>query len=138
MTWLRKVKGWGRDQRGVGLVESLVAVAILGITVVAFVMALSSGAVAVREGNQQLVAQSLVRTQLEYIKPQDYIPTADYDPDNPDASYDTVYTPEGYDILVEVDSIPDTDTDTDIQRITVTISRGGEDILTIEDYKVNR
>jgi len=120
------------------LVESLVAVAILGIAIVAFVMALSSGALAVREGNQQVVAQSLARTQLEYIKPQDYIPTADYDPDNPDASYNTVGTPGGYTISVEVDSITEPATDEDIQKITVTISLGDEDILTVEDYKVNR
>ncbi len=136
MTWLRKVKSWVQDQRGVGLVESLVAVAILGVAVVAFVMALSVGTVAVGECNQQVVAQSLARTQLEYIKPQDYIPTADYDPDDPDDSYNTVDTPEGYDISIEVDSIPDTDTD--IQKIAVTISLGDENILTVEDYKVNR
>ena len=130
MTWFRKVKGWVQDQRGLGLVESLIAVAILGIAVVAFIMALSSGAVAVREGNQQVVAQSLVRTQLEYIKNYPYDPEA--------TTYPTVDTPEGYTISVEVDSIPEADDDTDIQRITVTISRGGEDILTIEDYKVDR
>jgi len=125
MTWLRKVKGWVQDQRGLGLVESLIAVAILGIAVVAFIMALSAGTVAVREGNHQVVAQSLARTQLEFIKGSPY-----------DTTYSEVDTPEGYDISVEVDSIPDTDTD--IQRIGVTVSLGDEDILTVEDYKVNR
>ena len=141
MAWLRKVKGWGRDQRGVGLVESLVAVAILGITVVAFIMALSSGAVAVREGNQQVVAQSLVRTQMEYTKSYPY--------DSEATTYPYVYTydgtynpnpitlPEGYTISVGVFSIPEADGDTDIQKIRVTISLG-DDILTVEDYKVNR
>ena len=140
MTWLRKVKGWVQDQRGLGLVESLIAVAILGVAVVAFVMALSAGAVAVREGNQQVVAQSLTRTQMEYTK--------DYPYNSEATTYPYVYTydgtynpnpitlPEGYDISVEVDSIPDTDTD--IQKITVTISLGDENILTVEDYKVNR
>jgi len=127
MTWIRKAKGWVQDQRGVGLVESLVAVAILGIAIVAFVMALSSGALAVREGNQQVVAQSLVRTQLEYIKSCDY-----------DTTYSEVATPEGYAISVEVDYITEPATDDDIQKITVTISLGDEDILTVEDYKVNR
>ena len=125
MTWLRKVKGWVQDQRGLGLVESLIAVAILGTAVVAFIMALSAGTVAVREGNQQVVAQSLVRTQLEYIKSCDY-----------DTTYSTVDAPEGYTISVEVDSIPDADGD--IQKITVTISIGDENILIVEDYKVDR
>ena len=133
MAWLRKVKGWVQDQRGVGLVESLVAVAILGITVVAFMMALSSGAVAVREGNQQVVAQSLARTQLEYIKNYPYESGVDTYPTDP-----TMDMPGGYTIFVNVYSIPEADDDTDIQKITVTISIGDENILTVEDYKVDR
>ncbi len=128
MTCLARVKVGVQDQRGLGLVEALVAVAILGVAVVAFVVALSTGSIAVREGDQEVVAQSLARTQLEYIKGCSYNSTA--------TTYPTVDTPEGYAISVEVGSIPDTGTD--IQKITVTISRDGEDILTVEDYKVNR
>lgn len=127
--WLARAKAclvWG--ERGFGLVETLAAVAILGVVVVAFVVGLSSGAIAVREGNQELVAQSLAQTQLEYVK--------DYPYDSAATTYLTVGTPEGYSICVEVGSIPDTDTD--IQKIMVTISRDEEDILTVEDYKVNR
>jgi hypothetical protein len=35
-----------------------------------------------------------------------------------------------------VGSVPETDTN--IQKITVTVSRGGDDIFTVADYKVNR
>jgi len=127
--WLARAKAclvW--DERGFGLVETLAAVAILGVAVVAFVGGLSSGTIAVREGNQELVAQSLAQTQLEYVKGYPY--------DSAATTYLTVHTPEGYSICVEVGSIPDTDTD--IQKIMVTISRDEEDILTVEDYKVNR
>ena len=127
--WLARAKAclvWG--ERGFGLVETLAAVAILGVVVVAFVVGLSSGAIAVREGNQELVAQSLAQTQLEYVKGYPY--------DSAATTYLAVGTPEGYFICVEVGSIPDTDTD--IQKIMVTISRDEEDILTVEDYKVNR
>ena len=119
------IKAWVQDQRGLGLPESMVAVAILGVAVVAFVSALSAGSIAVREGDQEVVAQRLARTQLEYVKSCPY-----------DTTYSKVDEPEGYTISVGVDSIPDTDTD--IQKITVTISRDGEDILIVEDYKVNR
>ena len=142
MTWLTRVKGWVHDQRGLGLVESLIAVAILGIAVVAFVMALSTGTVAVGECNQQVVAQSLARTQLEYTKSYLYDPQATTYPYV--YTYDETYNPspitlpEGYAIDVEVEAILEPATDANIQKITVTISRGGEDILTIEDYKVNR
>ena len=116
------------NERGFGLVETLVAVAILGVAVVALVLGLSTGSITVGEGNQELVAQSLAQTQLEYVKGYSYDPEA--------TTYPTVDTPEGYSICAEVGSIPDADTD--IQRITVTISRDGEAILTVKDYKVNR
>lgn len=116
------------NERGFGLVETLAAVAILGVAVVALVLGLSTGSITVGEGNQGLVAQSLAQTQLEYVKDYPYDPAA--------ITYPTVDTPEGYSIGVEAGSIPDTDTD--IQRITVTISRDGEAILTVKDYKVNR
>jgi len=127
--WLSRAKAclvW--DQRGFGLVESLAAVAILGVTVVAFVIGLSAGSVTVREGNQEVVAQSLAQTQLEYVKNYPYDPEA--------TTYPTVDTPEGYSISVGVGAI--NGTDVDIQKITVIISRDEEAILTVEDYKVNR
>ena len=125
---LARVKNQAQDQRGLGLVETLVAVAILGTSVVAFVVALSAGSIAVGEQGEEVVAQSLVQTQLEYTKSYPYDPEA--------TTYPTVDTPEGYTISVGVASIPDTDTD--IQKITVTVSRDGEDLLTVADYKVNR
>jgi len=123
--WLGKAKVRVQDQGGLGLPESIVAVAIIGVAVVTFVAALSAGSIAVREGDQEAVAQRLVRTQLEYIKSCPY-----------DTSYSKVDEPEGYTISVGV--APTSDNDTDIQKITVTISRGVEDILTVEGYKVNR
>ncbi len=137
---LKSVRVLVEDETGLGLVESLAAVAILGVAMVAFVVALSTGSIAVRESDQEAVAQSLVQTQLEYVEsypynseaatyPYAYIYNGTYNP-NP------ITLPEGYDISVEVSPIPDTDTD--IQQVTVTISREGEEILTVEDYKVNR
>ena len=126
--WLRQVKVWLQDERGLGVVESLAAVAILAAAVIAFVVALSTGSIAVREVDQEVITQSLVRTQLEYIKGYPYVPGA--------TTYPKVDTPEGYTISVKVSSIPDTNID--IQKITVTILQEGADILTIDDYKVNR
>ena len=121
----RKMK---QDETGIALVESLVAVAVLGVAVVTFVVALSTGSLAVQESDQEVTVQSLARTQLEYTKGYPYDPDA--------ITYPTVSAPAGYGISVAVTSVPDTDTD--IQKITVDISRDGETIMTIEDYKVNR
>lgn len=126
--WLARARVWVQDERGLGLVESLVAVAISGVAVVALVLALSSGTIAVREAEHEVVAQSLAQTQLEYVKSYPYNGAA--------TTYPTVGTPEGYAISVEVAPIPGTDTN--LQKITTTISRNGEDILIVEDYKVNR
>ena len=125
--WPVMVKFLLRDQRGLGLVEAIVATAILGTAVVAFVLALSTGSIAVREQDEQVVAQSLARTQLEYVKFSSYNAT----------TYSTVVATEGYAVNVAIGSIPEAG-DTDIQKITVTISRESENITTVETYKVNR
>ena len=117
-----------RDQKGLGLVETLVAVAILGTSVVAFVAALSAGTITVNEQDEEVVAQRLAQTQMEYTKGYAY--------DSGASTYPTVTAPAGYIIVVRVNTVPNTDSD--IQKITVTIQRDGGDIYTIEDYKVNR
>jgi type II secretory pathway pseudopilin PulG len=125
---LARIKNQAQVQRGLGLVETLVAVAILGTSVVAFVVALSAGSMAVGKQDEEVVAQSLVQTQLEYTKSYAYNPEA--------TTYPTVDAPEGYTISVAVAPVPDTDDD--IQKIMVTISRNSENIITVADYKVNR
>jgi len=122
------VKTCFQYQRGLGLTESVVAIAILGVTVVAFVVALSTGMLAVGEQDREVVAQSLVRSQLEYTKSYAY--------DSEATTYPLVDTPADYTISVAVGSVPDTDTD--IQKVTVIVSHEEEDILTVADYKVNR
>ena len=126
MTRLARLRTTLQGERGSGLVESLVAVAIAGTAVVAFVIALSTGSIAVGVSDQQAVAQSLTQSQLEYIGGQNYADT--YHP--------FTTPPEGYAISIEVGPIPGGCTN--IQKITITISREGEDILTVETYRVNR
>jgi len=117
-----------QEEKGLTMVESLVTIAIVGVAVVAFAIALSTGSLAVNEGDQEVMVQSLARTQLEYIKGYPYDPGA--------STYPTVNTTDNYSISVAVTSIPDTDAN--IQKITANISREGQVILTVEDYKVNR
>jgi len=140
--WFRRIKTRFQDETGIGLVESLAAVAILGIAATSFVLSLSTGAIAVREDDQIVVAQSLAHTQLEYVKNFPYDPEATtypyvytYDEDyNPNP----ITLPEGYSMSVVASSIPQASGDTDIQKITVTVSRDGVNLMTVEDYKVRR
>ena len=123
----RKIKCRLRGQSGIGLVETLVAVAILGTAVVAFATALSAGSIAVGEHDGEAISQGLAQSQMEYTKSYAY-------------SFEGVYplldAPEGYSLSVDVSAVPGTDTD--IQKITVTVNRGDEEMIKVEDYKVNR
>jgi type II secretory pathway pseudopilin PulG len=125
---LKSIRYTSHGQKGLGLVETLAAVAILGTSVVAFVTALSAGTLAANEQDEEVIAQSLAQTQLEYTKSYVY--------DSGTSFYPAVTAPEGYTVNVEVTPVPGADSD--IQKITVTISRESETVFTVEDYKVNR
>lgn len=116
------------DQGGLGLVETLVAVAVLGTSVVAFASGLSAGSIAVKEQGETEVAQGLAQTQLEYTKSNACNPGA--------ATYPALAAPPGYSISVGVSAVPGTDTN--IQKIIVTVSREGQAVATVAGYKVNR
>jgi len=125
---LAQIRIPAQGQKGLGLVETLVAVAILGTSVVAFVVALSAGSIAAGEQEKETVAQSLAQTQVEYTKNYPYNPGA--------STYPTIAKPTGYTISVGVSSVPGTDVN--IQKITVTILRDSVNLLMVSDYKVNR
>lgn len=114
-------RGWVQDERGASLVEALVAVAILGLAIVAALTALSTGSLAVATVDQEATAQSLARWQLEEIKAAPY-----------SATYSAITQPD-YTISVGVDPMA-----ANIQKITVTISRASKVLQVVEGYKVNR
>jgi len=116
------------SQKGMGLVETLAAVAILGTAVVAFATGLGAGSIAVGEHDGQATGQGLAQSQMEHTKSYTYSPGT--------TTYPLLAAPEGYSLDVKVGAAPGGDAD--IQRITITVSRGGEEIITVEDYKVNR
>ncbi len=115
-------------QEGVGLVETLIAVAILGVTLVVLLTAISTGSIGVATTEERVTAENLARSQLEYTKSQAYQAAP--------ASYATVTPPTGYAVTAAATSIPEGDSA--IQKITVTVTRDGETLLTVEDYKVDR
>jgi type II secretory pathway pseudopilin PulG len=118
-----------RGEEGVGLVETLIAVAILAITLTVLLSAVSVGSLAVSRTEERVTAENLARSQLEYTKSEAYL--------TPPASYATITpSPPGYGIAVEAASIPDTDDG--IEKITVTVTRDGETLAVVENYKVDR
>ena len=122
---LKKALG---DQRGVSLPESLVAVAILGIALVVFLTALSTGLSGVGTVDEQVMAENVARSQLEYTKSQEYLIAPVF--------YNTITPPADFNVTAEASPIPDLSGE--IQKITVTVYHNGEVLLVVEDYKVNR
>jgi len=113
-----------------GLVEVLVAVAIVGMTVVALLAAISTGSIGVTTTDSEVTAANLARSQLEYTRSQPYVEVP--------TEYATVTPPAGYTVSVQAASILEPATDANIQRITVTVARDGETLATVEDFKVKR
>ena len=125
-----------KNERGVGLIEVLVALAILGVIAVAFLTGLATTAKAVFIADVRTTAESLARTQMEDIKDQPY-----------DDTLPIVYTvlsgtPANFSIDITAERMdPEGDgtgDDDGIQKITVTVEYQGEVKIILEDYKVDR
>jgi len=117
-----------RRESGLGLVDTLVALAILGTAAVAFVAAIGTSSITAGDVKADTTAQSLARSQLEYVKALPF--------DEKAHSYPSIATPDGYSISTDVSNIPTADKE--IQVITVTVSRSDETLLIVEEYKLNR
>lgn len=127
------------NQSGLTLVEVLVALAILAAVAVIFLLGLSTASRATVVSQERVTADSLAKSQMEYVK------SSPYDDVNNPPLYGidpNLLIPEGYGVSVTAEHLdPDndgTDDDDGLQKITVTITRNGETIFTLESYKVNR
>ncbi len=69
-----------RDERGGGLVETLVASALLGISMVALMASFSTFALASRDAEDRAMGQGLVRAQAARIVAAPYVASGDYTP----------------------------------------------------------
>jgi Tfp pilus assembly protein PilV len=127
VNWLKKRMDIDSEP-GISMIEAVVSVALLGLVILMMVIGMSGGALAVSTTDEQSIAQGLARSQMEYTKNYTYNASA--------TTYPKITAPSGYTITVNVTAVPDTDNN--IQKITVTITRNGETLETLEDYKVNR
>ena len=114
------------SSRGFTMIEVVIAIALIGIIGVAVLSALSTASMALIIADERATAESLARSQMEYVKNSPYDDTSDPLEYSPDQGA----VPEGYNIYIEavrLDPEDDGDEDDDgIQKITVTVSRDGE------------
>jgi len=111
---------------GFTLIEVLIAMALIGIIAIAFLSALSTASMALITADERATAESLARSQMEFVKNQPYI---DYSESGHD-DYDLITPPQGYEIELLVDTV-----ETGLQRITVIIKHDDEEVITLEGYK---
>ena len=132
-----------KNQKGQTLIEVLIAIAILGVVAVAFLTALTTASGSLIIADEHTTAESLARSQQEYVKSQDY----DASNNPPQYSIDPSIIPDGY--SVELDAIrldPEGDgtgDDDGIQEITVKVYHNDIPdldylVLSTADYKVDR
>jgi len=112
-------------QKGTTLIEVLIAIALLGMIAVPFLTALSTSSRALIIADERTTAESLIRSEIEYVRSQEYNATGNYT-DIADADI-----PVGFDVyLANV-----TELGLGLQEITVTVKRDGEVVLITSTYK---
>ena len=128
-----------RNERGMTLIETLVAVALLGAVGVVFLTGLTVSSKAVMVSQERVAAESLAKSQMEYVKSSTYDdvnnpPIYDVDPSLP--------IPSGYSISVSAERLDPGEVeggdDYGLQKIAVTVDRDGDTAFTLVGYKVDR
>ena len=115
-----------KSEKGVSLIETMVALAILGIIAAVFLGALATSSSSRAIADERASAKILAESQMENIKKQEY-----------KFSYDAIPIPDEYTSYaaeVTVDPIRNSQ----IQKITITIRHQNQDVTSLESYKVNR
>ena len=125
-----------QGHKGVTLIETLIALGILGLVGTAFMAALVTGGRATRLLDDQVQAEALARSQLEDIKNTAYNRSLGC---YPNCYPVTVTVPPQYSIATKTDplagSICDGTQFNCIQKITVTVKKADLTVLTLVTYK---
>jgi prepilin-type N-terminal cleavage/methylation domain-containing protein len=112
-----------RSEKGFSLIEVIAALAILGIIGVGFLSSMATASKVTLQTDERQTKANLAETQMEYVKGQ---------------GYSTAYTPApltpeyiGYTVAINAAPLQDSN----IQKITITVSRGNSSPITLEGYK---
>jgi len=119
-------------QKGLVLMEAIVALALIGFIAAGFLGAVGTSYKSTSLAMEMTTAESLARSQMEYIKKQDFIAIGE------PFVYDVIEHPASYSINWTVGYVAGNITDNRIQKITVTVTHKGETALVLEGYNVKR
>jgi len=131
--------------------EVIIAIALLGIVAVGILSGLSTGSRAIFVADKRATAESLARTEMEYVRNQVYsvapwayqLPsqTPPADPPSWWSTANPHTLPGGYTVNVSAELLPSHGTD--IQKITVIVKHEDKpgvltDVITLADYRSKR
>jgi type II secretory pathway pseudopilin PulG len=114
-----------KGEKGIGLIEAMVAMALLGIIGVALLSGTATTTTARVTADEHASAKVLAESAIEQIKKEPY-----------DTTYAFTVPPEyaGYEVQLTVDSLMSGA----LQSVTVAVERRGRVVLSLETYKANR
>ncbi len=122
-----------RHESGMSLVETVVALAVLGTIAVTFLSGLVTTSKAAFTIDERATAESLAQSQMEWAQSANYTDYAtEYTPALIPSSKDYI----GYSANITAEHLGDSDEG--IQKITVSVNRSDEQVFTLEGYKVDR
>ena len=132
-----------RRQKGFLLIEILVGLVFVGVITVAFLSGLATTLKGVSASQERVAVDSLAKSQIEYIKTQDYVAVTDYDPDDPANRYELIDIPAdlaaaGYSVEMNPpETILSEPGGYELQNITVAVKRDGKGKLAVSIYRVS-
>ncbi|MDP2661412.1 MAG: prepilin-type N-terminal cleavage/methylation domain-containing protein [Dehalococcoidia bacterium] len=111
-----------RSEKGLSLLETLIATAILAVALTSLTLAASTGVLSAGKVTQRGTVLDVARAQMEHVKGQPYAPT-----------YTTLMGTDPYTTTVAVSTVI-----TGLQTITVTVYSAGSPLFYLEDLKGDR
>jgi prepilin-type N-terminal cleavage/methylation domain-containing protein len=122
-----------KNEKGLALIEVVIAIGILGIIGAAYLGGLANASKSLGVADERATAESLARSQMEYVKSDDFT-------DSYTAPVPPQYIAGGYSSVIA----PPEELGAGLQRIKITVYHNGKAIITsssnctLEGYKGKR
>ena len=123
---VRWLAALARGTDGALLMETLIAVTVFSMLGAAVLSGLSTAHRSTANTEDQSVAESIARNQMEQVFVDAYL--------DPPASYTPVATPPGYSVTVDAQEF--VVADPNVAKIIVTVFRAGQQVLVVESLRL--
>ncbi len=133
-----------KSQSGISFVEILAALSIVAVITIAFISGMNGAFKGIEMSQERVAAESLAKSQVEYIKVQDFVEVATYNPADPANRYELIdissdLVGAGYTVEINPPQIVISGVQQgfELQSITVVVKRNGEAKLRMSFYRVD-